>query len=79
MAPEEYATVRSHLAEFVGLKLLEVTQHDQEYFQEHGIGFVDLMFEGGNILRIWSMRGDEPLMTINPDGDTPEEIGRGEF
>lgn len=76
MAASEYATIRDHLKELVGHKLIEITQHDAEYFREHGVGFVDLMFEGGNVLRLWSLHGDEPFLVINPEGETPEDIVR---
>ena len=71
---EDYSTIRECLAEVIGKTIVEITQHDEAYFSEHGIGFVDLMLDSGDVLRIWSMRSNEPLMVINPDGDTPEEI-----
>lgn len=76
MSDEPYATIRECIGELVGAKLVEITQHDQEWFREHGTGFVDLMFDSGDVLRIFSMHGDEPFLVLNPDGDDPEEIER---
>lgn len=69
-----YATIRDALGEIIGKRIVDITQHDEEYFFIHKIGFIDLMLDSGDILRIWSMRGDEPFLVLNPDGDTPEEI-----
>jgi len=73
---EPYITIRECLADIIGSKLVEVTQHDESYFKEHGFGFADLMFESGDVLRIWSIHGDEPWIVLNPDSDDPEEIER---
>lgn len=73
---ENYATIREELACVIGMKILDITQHDESYFQEHGIGFIDLMLDSGDVLRVWSMHGDEPLMAVNPEGDTPEGVDR---
>lgn len=73
---DDYATIRSHLAVLLGAKLTEITQHDEQFFRDNGIGFIDLMFDDGNVLRIWSIHGDEPFFVLNPESDTPEHFGR---
>jgi hypothetical protein len=67
-------SIRDAIGELVGKTLIELTQHDESYFTEHGYGFVDLMFDSGDVLRIWSMHGDEPFLVLNPDSDRPEDV-----
>lgn len=69
---ENYSTIRDSIGELIGKTIVDITQHDEEYFREHGIGFADLMFDSGDVLRVWSMRGDEPWMVLNPAADVPE-------
>lgn len=53
MAEEPYANIREVLGDLIGRPLLDITQHDEEYFQQTGRVFVDLMFNEGNVLRFY--------------------------
>lgn len=48
---EGYATIRRILDKFMGLKLVDVTQHDQEEWESERISYVCLMFEDGSMLK----------------------------
>lgn len=43
---------REALAEFIGQRLIEVTQNDPEEFQETGKMYIMLMFENASLLQI---------------------------
>ena len=69
---EEYANIRGIIGEFVGQKVLDITQHDEEYFKRTGRSFVDFMFDSGDVLRIY-ITGGGICMSVNPDDETEEE------
>lgn len=48
---EEYATVRDHLGSLIGKTLIDVTQHDQEDWEQRGEAFVVLMFSDGSSVK----------------------------
>lgn len=68
----DYATVRDHLGRFVGRTIVDVTQHDEEYFRETGRAFVDLMFDSGDVIRFYAPSG--LCFAVNPSTDGEEEI-----
>lgn len=67
-----YATVREFLGEFVGRRVVDITQHDPEFFLENSMTFVDLMFDSGDVLRFYQQQG--VCFAINPDTDGEAEI-----
>lgn len=71
---ESYANIREIMGELIGQKVVDITQHDEDYFQVHNRGFIDLMLDGGDVLRIYSLRGDEPWIVLNPDDEHEAEM-----
>jgi len=69
-ANEEYSTIREILGEFIGTKIIEITQHDQEYFQRTGRSFVDLMLDSGDVLRFYV---EDQGLCVNPTDESEEE------
>lgn len=47
----DYANIRDLLGHYVGLRIVEITQHDEEEFKEDGVSYVMLHFDNGNTLR----------------------------
>ncbi len=47
---EPYANVRELLGYFIGRTLVDITQHDEEEFQEDGACYVMLHFDNGETL-----------------------------
>lgn len=70
---EPYSNIRNIIGELIGKRVLEITQHDPEYFERTGRSFVDLMFESGDVLRIY-VHGDETAMCLNPTEEGETEI-----
>ncbi len=48
---EHYATIREKLGWLVGRRVLDVTQQDEEDYQETGEAYVMLMFDDGSTLK----------------------------
>ena len=48
---EDYANIRQLLGDFVGKKLVDITQHDQEEWEEYHESYIQLMFEDGTFIR----------------------------
>lgn len=46
-----YANIREFIGEFIGKRLVDVTQHDEEEYEKTGDAYVALMFEDGSILK----------------------------
>jgi hypothetical protein len=68
------ANIREAIGELIGQSLMEITQHDDEYSHEKQRGFVDLMFSDGDVLRVYSLHTDEPMLAMNPTEDSETEI-----
>src|SRR6185295_1605977 len=49
--PATYSNIREILGDFVGKKLLDITQHDIEEYQDGNESFVMLMFEDGSWIK----------------------------
>lgn len=60
-----YATIRDAIGELIGKRLVEVTQHDEEFFRESNVGFIDLMFDSGVVGRL-GMPDAHRLSVVNP-------------
>jgi hypothetical protein len=45
-----YANIRGVLGRFIGQKLVEITQHDQEEWKAGKEAYVCLMFDSGNTI-----------------------------
>lgn len=75
MPEEPYANIREIIGELIGAKIVDITQHDQEYFERTGRSFVDLMFDTGNVLRIYVW--DKTAMALDPE-DEKEVFGDDE-
>jgi hypothetical protein len=63
---EDYANIREQVGMFVGDKIVDITQHDEDHFKATGQSFVDLMFESGNVLRFIWTKEDGEIMAVNP-------------
>jgi hypothetical protein len=48
---KRYATVREKLGMFVGRTVLEITQQDEDEYQETGEAYILLMFDDGTTLK----------------------------
>ncbi len=53
--PEEYSNVREILGPFIGKTIAEVTQHDEEEFEEDQLSYVQLHFSDGSWLKFYIM------------------------
>lgn len=49
---EPYSNIRSILGHFIGSRLLDVTQHDQDEYALMKKGYVMLFFENGDWIRV---------------------------
>lgn len=49
--PDSYANIREYLGSLIGKRLMDVTQHDQEEWEEQGESYVCLMFEDGSSVK----------------------------
>jgi len=50
---ESYSNIRDILGDLVGQRLVEVTQHDMDEWQETGEAYIMLMFENGASLQVF--------------------------
>ena len=48
----DYTTVRDILGNFIGQRLITITQHDEEEYNETREAYVMLMFEDGGSIKI---------------------------
>lgn len=70
--PDTYANIRDHnlLGAIIGAKVVDVTQHDREEFQEEGACYFVLHFDNGVCVRVYV--GDDGFDILNvpdqPDG-----------
>jgi len=46
----DYVTIREHLGSFIGRKIVEITQQDEEEYRQTGKAYVMLMFDDGSTL-----------------------------
>lgn len=63
--PESYVNIREVLGKFIGRKLLDITQHDEDEWAEDGRAYVMLMFEGGECITFYV--GDEGFSYTEED------------
>lgn len=61
---ETYATIREILGSFVGKRLVDIAQHDEDEWEESHSAYIDLMFEDGSLIRFW--QGDEGFQHFAP-------------
>jgi hypothetical protein len=52
MSEEPYANIRTILGQFIGQKLVDITQHDEEEWADGKEAYICLMFEGGGTITI---------------------------
>lgn len=50
---EAYSSIRDILGYLIGRKLVEITQHDEDEFNEDGRSYVQLMFDDGNYVKFF--------------------------
>lgn len=72
---EAYANIRELIGKFIGKRLIDITQHDQEEFKENGISYVMLMFEDGEFLTF--PIGDEGFSHSGDDDEDSEDEADG--
>jgi hypothetical protein len=56
--PEEYSNVREMLGGFIGKRIAEITQHDEDEWAEDQLSYVQLHFEDGSYLKFYIMDDD---------------------
>lgn len=66
MSEERYASIRDLLGEVVGQTIVDITQHDAEFFDRTGKTFIQFMLSSGDTLRIYIQ---DHGMVINPEDD----------
>jgi hypothetical protein len=54
----DYATVRDIFREFIGQTVVDITQHDQDEWEETGEGYILLMFGNGATIKITVAEGN---------------------
>lgn len=69
---ETYANIRDDdlLGPLVGQRVIEITQHDQEEFEEDHVSYIALHFENGYTLTF--QINDDCHFTISAPGDDEE-------
>lgn len=71
MDEEEYASIREVIpAAVIGSTVIDITQHDQAFFDETGKVFVQFMFSSGDTIRFYI--GDDGI-EVNTDSDEEDE------
>ncbi len=68
MDNEPYSTIREILGPLIGLKLVDITQHDAEEYAETKRSYVMLMFEDGSYVKFFQAPcagDDEPAFEHN--------------
>lgn len=70
---ENDANIREILGDVIGARLIEVTQHDKEEFNETGLSYVALHFDNGLSLTFYTDGDGDDFLHIedaaNTDGD----------
>lgn len=61
-------TVRDQLAEFIGQRLIEVTQHDPDEYRSDHHAYIMLMFENGAVMQISLREGEIDVPEIESYG-----------
>ena len=74
MADKPYANIREILGDVIGARLIEVTHHDKEEFNETGLSYVALHFDNGLSLAFYTDADDDQKFleiedAANTDGD----------
>lgn len=49
----EYANIRQILGHLIGKRIVDITQHDQEEWEQDGTSYVHLMLEDGDYLKFY--------------------------
>lgn len=52
MSTDNYSNIREFLGQFVGQRLVDITQHDEEEWAEGKEAYICLMFERGGTLTV---------------------------
>ena len=75
MDEEPTQSIRAIFHDLIGARLIEITQHDKEDFMRTGRGFVDLMFDSGDVLRIYCRKmAGQILFCLNPDDEAEDRV-----
>lgn len=53
---EGYSTIRKVLGHMIGKRIVDVTQHDQEDWDERGESFIQLMLEDGSYVKFMDVK-----------------------
>lgn len=67
-----YANIREALGEFIGKRVVDITQHDADEWEQTRRAYILLLFEDGSVIKFW--QGDEGFTTYKPgeyEGDDP--------
>jgi hypothetical protein len=67
MEDETYSNVRDFLGQFIGHRIVDITQHDPDEFAEDGRSYVMLMFDNGECIKFFV--GDDGFMYSEPGDD----------
>lgn len=73
---EDYSTVRDLVGEFIGKRVVDITQHDPDEWAEEQKAYVMLMFEDGTWLQFFI--GENGFRSNRDDYETDEEDQNGE-
>ena len=57
MSDAPYANIRILLGTLIGQKLIDITQHDREEWEEDQESYVHLMFEDGSSVKFFTPQG----------------------
>jgi hypothetical protein len=75
MADDAYSTIRDILGAFIGQRLVDITQHDEEEWEEDGQSTIYFHFENGGTIEFAmpAEAGDGPFLRITdaPIGPAP--------
>jgi hypothetical protein len=68
-----YSNIREILGGLVGARIIDISQHDQEHFEETGESFVEFLFDNGHTLRV-TLTDDSRLEYDDnePEADPPQ-------
>lgn len=65
---EPYANVREFMGGCIGQRVIDITQHDEDEFQEEGLSFVMLHFEDGTTVT-FNVGDDGTIVVAPPEAD----------
>ena len=79
MSEEGYANIREILGDFIGQRVLTISQHDRDDFLAGEDAFVELMFENGMTLKFFTLdsslyKAPGAFCFSDPNGDSDEYV-----